>query len=113
MDDYQEPWRTYQRLRRSFLLMWLFYIPVCSAALFVSLLVFGRGSSISIIITAAVAFAWIGRFLQLARRLRQWNCPRCYKPLEGGWKGKGIFTSRCGNCGLPKYSNLPTTPTSQ
>ncbi len=105
MDDYQEQWRTYKRLRSNFLLMWLFYVPVCDAAFLVSLPVFGRGSSISIIITATVAFAWVGLFLRLARRLRQWNCPRCHRTFEYGWKGKGIFTSNCANCGLPRYSN--------
>src|ERR1700687_1930262 len=102
MGNNQKEWEKYKRLRRNFLLVWLFYIPVFLAAVLTSVMIFGKGSDLVMLTTAVVAFAWIGLFLLLARRLRQWNCPRCRRPFHSWWKG--IFTSNCANCGLAKYS---------
>jgi hypothetical protein len=103
MDGYQEEWRKYKRLQKEFFLVWLFYFPVCFPAILIYLVIFGKGSNLIIITMGAVAFVWVGLFLRLGRRLKRWNCPRCHRPFDSWWKG--IFTSNCANCGLPKYSN--------
>jgi len=100
MNDYQTEWQEYKRLRTRFFLMWLAYIPLCIAALVISVLIFGKGSDAGILATAIVAFVWIFLFLRLGKRLTAWKCPRCHKRFESWWKG--WFTSDCANCGLPK-----------
>jgi len=102
MGSNRQEWETYKRLRRYFLLVWLLYIPVFLAAVLASVVIFGKGSTLVMLAIAVVTFAWIGLFLLLAKRLREWNCPRCHRPFQSWWKG--IFASNCANCGLEKYS---------
>jgi hypothetical protein len=102
MGDYQKEWQAYKRLEVWFGLLWFFFIPVSLSALFASVWIFGKASNIPIFAGGAVGFAWLGLFLSFAERLRRWHCPRCHRPFLSRWKG--VFTSRCANCGLPKYS---------
>jgi threonine/homoserine/homoserine lactone efflux protein len=102
MGDSTKEWEIYKGLNRKFVLMWLFYVPVCIATFAVSVIIFGKGAPAAFIVTAVVGFIWVGFFLSLAARLRGWKCPRCQGVFHSRWKG--VFTARCANCGLQKYS---------
>jgi hypothetical protein len=102
MGDYMKEWEAYKSLKRKFLLIWLSYLPVCFVTFLISALIFGKGSSASILIPAVVGLIWVGLFLSLAARLRGWKCPRCHAAFHSWWRG--VFTPRCANCGLEKYS---------
>jgi hypothetical protein len=102
MGDHMKEWEVYKSLKRKFFLIWLFYLPVWFATFLISALIFGKGSSASILIPAVIAFIWVGLFLLLAARLRAWKCPRCHAAFESWWRAG--FTPRCANCGLQKYS---------
>ena len=102
MSDHMKKWEVYKSLRRKLFLMWLFYLPVFVASFLISALIFGKGSSASILVPTVVAFIWVALFISLAARLRAWKCPRCHAAFQSWWQGD--FTSRCANCGLQKYS---------
>jgi predicted transporter len=100
MNDYQNEWLVYKKLRTRFFFMWLAYVPVCITALIISVLIFGKGSVVGIWTTVIVAFVWVFLFIRLAKRLGKWKCPRCRERFHSWWKG--TFTARCANCGLPR-----------
>jgi hypothetical protein len=102
MSDYQQEWKTYRRLRRRFLFLWLGAIPMFLTVVALSEEFFGKGVIFSAA-ASAVAFGWIALFFQYGFRLRRWNCPRCHLRFESSFLG--VLTPRCANCGLPIYSN--------
>jgi hypothetical protein len=99
--EHTKEWEAYKSLKRKFFLMWLFYLPVCFAAVLVSTLIFGKGSYASILVLAVLALIWISRFGSLGDRLRAWKCPRCNAAFESWWR---LSTSHCASCELQKYS---------
>jgi hypothetical protein len=100
--DHAKEWQAYKSLKRRFFLMWLFYLPVWFATFLVAGLIFGRDSAASFLIPAFAGLVWIGLFLSLGFRLRTWKCPNCHEVFHTWWQG--IFSSRCRNCGLQRYS---------
>lgn len=102
MGDSTNEWEVYKSLNRRFFLMWLFYIPACMATFVVSMIIFGKGSVATIIVTILVGFIWLRFFASLAARLKEWKCPKCHGVFHSWWRG--VFTPRCANCGLQKYS---------
>jgi hypothetical protein len=100
MGDHVGEWEEYKRLERKLLLMWLLYLPVCFAALLISVLIFSKDSAASGVVLAVTGFLWVGICLSLSARLRAWKCPRCHSAFDSWWRGS--LTSRCVNCGLQK-----------
>jgi hypothetical protein len=101
MDDYQQDWQEYKRQRNQFWLVFVSYVPVCSAVAFVSLKLFHTLTPGFI-----VALFWMGLFLYTEIRLNTFSCPRCRNSFSSTWwYNKGFFARKCVHCGLRKYEN--------
>ena len=101
--DYSEKWRSYKRLRKLILFMWLGWIPLIAAYI---LLIKMYGS---------FSPAFLGSYLvlQYGVALVQafWPCPRCGRTfsapsrffIRGGGYAKGLAPA-CVHCGLPQFA---------
>ena len=103
MKNYQYEWETYRQLRRRFLFLWAAYLPVFVVVALISGSFFPKGSANGITVAAVLASVWMLLFLRSSRRLKRWNCPRCHERFAPWWKG--VFTDKCANCGLARYSD--------
>jgi hypothetical protein len=102
MGDHVKEWERYRSLKRRFFLTWLSSVPAFWVTFAIVSMVLGRNSPATYILPFIVGLIWLGFFLSLAVRLRAWKCPSCHAAFESWWRG--LFTSRCANCGLQKYS---------
>ena len=101
MADYQEDWKEYKRIRNTFFLVFLTYIPVCGTVGFISEKLFHTSTPVFV-----VAFLWMALFLITGVRLQLWRCPRCGEWFCGTWwYNKGFLARRCVHCGLRKYED--------
>jgi hypothetical protein len=103
MISYEEDWREYKRIRNTFLILLVTYVPVC----------FGVGAiSMKLRNTFTPGFVAAGIWMVLlvfnGVRLNIWRCPNCGRWFSGTWwYNLGFLARRCVHCGLPKYKNNP------
>jgi hypothetical protein len=100
-NKYEEDWREYKRIRNTFLLVFVTYVPVCFCIGVLSVKLFGTFTP-----GFVAAGLWMILFLFNGMRLNTWRCPRCEKWFSGTWwYNLGFLARRCVHCGLPKYGN--------
>jgi predicted RNA-binding Zn-ribbon protein involved in translation (DUF1610 family) len=102
-NDYREKWRSYMRLRKLILFMWIGWIPMLAAYI---LLIRMYGS---------ISPAFLGSYLVLHYAVgiieAFWPCPRCGRtfstPSRYFWRGSGFqkgLPRVCVHCGLPRFA---------
>jgi hypothetical protein len=97
--------REYKRIRNTFLLVFMTYVPVCFAVGVASLKLLGTFTP-----GFVVAGLWMILFLFNGVRLNTWPCPRCGEWFSGTWwYNLGFLARRCVHCGLAKYGNSSRT----
>src|ERR1017187_589313 len=95
IQDYQEHWHRYRRIRNMYFLLWLGYVPVTFVFGMVVSKVFGT-------YTPGFVFAgvWIATLVIVGSRLSAWRCPRCGKWFSATWwHNKGFLARKCVHCG--------------
>ena len=103
VNEYEEDWREYKRIRNMFFLVFVTYVPVSFAVGVVSAKLLGTFTP-----GFVVAGLWMILFLFNGIRLNTWRCPHCGEWFSGTWwYNLGFLARRCVHCGLPKYGNNP------
>ncbi len=101
VNGYEEDWRQYKRIRNTFFLVFVTYVPVCFALAVISVKLLGTFTP-----ALVAAGIWMILFLFTGVRLNTWRCPRCGKWFSATWwYNLGFLARRCVHCGLPKYGN--------
>jgi|SRR5580658_6916637 hypothetical protein len=104
-NGYEENWREYKRIRNTFLLVFITYVPVCFAVGVASMKLLGTFAP-----GFVVAGLWMILFLFNGVRLNTWRCPRCGECFSGTWwYNLGFLARRCVHCGLTKYGDSSRT----
>lgn len=94
---FQPCWGEFRRLRRRWLLLLAFYVPVCYSAGWLSVRLFGSAKPAFVLALGWAVAAGLWGF-----RMIFWPCPRCGQAFLIPW---GVFTGRCSRCGLPKWAD--------
>jgi len=100
VNDYQQAWKLYKRLKLQLLLMFLGIIPVGRAVDIASLKILH--SEIPYAVLMLIYFIIL---FATGCRVAMWPCPKCGKPFLGGWFHYDRFSRTCLRCGLPKDSD--------
>jgi len=103
MNDYEDDWREYKRIRNTFFIIFAAYVPVCFSIGVLSSRLFR-----TFVPAFVAAFIWMALFLMSGIRVNLWRCPNCGEWFSGtGWYNLGFLARRCVHCGLQKYSSTP------
>jgi hypothetical protein len=91
------------------------WLPYGAIATLLTKIIFPQNENYAVLLL----LPWMIGFAIAGYRLANFVCPRCakrfgrndisfislsLKPQELGYYGWGIFSSKCSNCGLPKYA---------
>jgi len=105
VNGYEEDWREYKRIRNTFLLAFVTYVPACFVVGVTSMKLLGTFTP-----GFVAAALWMILLVFNGIRLNAWPCPRCGEWFSGTWwYNLGFLARRCVHCGLTKYGNKSPT----
>jgi predicted RNA-binding Zn-ribbon protein involved in translation (DUF1610 family) len=96
---YELAWQFYRKYEARYWIPFATYIP--GVLLFGWLLSFLMNSNLAHCI---VAFSWLVLWSVSGRKYSSFCCPRCGKYFFVRQNYSNLFSSKCLNCGLPKYA---------